>query len=186
MGYRKSIELYIYYLIMCVIVFPISDSTSSKCQTFMTSACNNDEITSWNKINVGKYLRQWLKSVKFEYKWDEVSSTSKSYCKALIMREMPFFANYAPDVISSYGVLLGNILPESYEAYNQIFERQQISDHRIRFKGPVWADLNNHLEWIVETHQNKITARLSPSSILKNGVYYGILDNNEMKLGVYV
>ena len=183
MEYTRYRYVSIFYWVVSITFLSSCDSTSTKCHTFMSSSCKDGQDTSWNKNNVGKYLKEWIKSVKFEYKMDEQSSI-QSYCKALIMREMPFFSNYAPDAVSRYSMLLGNMLPESYENYNQIFERQPNSLITMRFQGPIWADLNNHQDWIVENSESKITARLSPTSILRNGIYYGILDNTEMKLGL--
>ena len=183
MGFKRYRHVSIFYWVAFVTYQSYCDSTSTKCHTFMTSTCKNGQDTSWNKNNVGKYLKEWIKSVKFEYKMHEQSSI-KSYCKALIMREMPFFSNYAPDVVSRYSVIIGNILPESYENYNEIFEGKPNPLITLRFQGPIWADLNNHLEWIVENTESKITAKLSPTSILRNGMYYGILNNTEMKLGL--
>ena len=183
MGFRRYKYVSIFYWVVYVTFLSSCDSTSTKCHTFMTSTCTNGQDSSWNKNNVGKYLKEWIKSVKFEYRMLEQSSI-QSYCKALVMREMPFFTNYAPDAVSRYSILLGNMLPESYENYNEIFEGKPNPLITIHFQGPIWADLNNHLEWIVENDESKITARLSPTSILRNGMYYGILDNTNMILGL--
>ena len=177
-------------LIICIVILFIVTlcpsfciSASTKCHTFMTSTCKDNDITNWNTNNIGKHIKRWIKSIIFEYRKNEQSS-GESNCKALIMKEMPFFSNFAPDVISRYGVVIGNILPKSFESYNKIFDGEPSPTMTIQFQGPIWADLNNHFEWKVESDQEKITARLSLDSILRNGLYYGVLNNNEMKLGM--
>ena len=53
----------------------------------------------------------------------------------------------------------------------------------LQFQGPIWADLNNHFEWSFKYYPDKISAKLSPDAILRNGLYYGFLNNNELKIG---
>ena len=179
----RLLMVFIVYFLILTLCHSFCYSASTKCHTFMTSTCKDNEVTSWNRKHVGKHIKRWIKSIIFEYRRNEQSS-GESNCKALIMKEMPFFSNFAPYVISRYGVMVGNISPRSYESYNKIFEGEASPTMSIQFQGPIWADLNNHFEWIVESDQEKITARLSLDSILRNGLYYGILNNNEMKLGV--
>ena len=187
MGNDKHMLYFIVYIINLMCPQIACTSPSSNCQTFMVSTCPNNKVTKWNKLNVGKHIKRWIKSVSIEYK-TEVQPSSNTGCKALVMREMLFFSNFAQDAVSKYGIILGNIQPQSYQSYNQMFQQNPnpSTDNQLvtfEFQGPIWADLNNHFEWRFEHYPDKISAKLSSDAILRNGLYYGYLNNNELKIG---
>ena len=136
---------------------------------------------------MGKHIKEWIKSVVIEF-YKEEQRSSEIYCKTFIMKEMPFFSRFGPDVISPYGVILGNTLPQKKEIPG--VERSQSEDidssMTLQFDGPVWADLNNDQEWVIDDYPDKKVARLLPDAILRNGLHYGILDNNLMKIGKHL
>ena len=168
---------------LIMLTFFSHNSKSTKCYTSMESKCINNEITKWNTKNVGKHIKEWIRSIEIDY-YPESKPHNELHCKAFIMKEMPFFSQFDPDVISPYGVILGNTLPEDDENHEeQLKESKQNSPTvKLKFDGPVWADLNNE-EWIIEEFENKMRARLSPDAILRNGLYYGVLNNDEMRIG---
>ena len=150
----------------------------------MTSSCKNSEITKWNKKNVGQHIKQWIKSVVIEH-FTNGQPSNEAHCKAFVMKEMPFFSKFDPAIISSYGVIFGNTLHGRSAEFNEESNEanSNSSSMKVHFDGPVWADLNNDYEWIIEDFQTKMTAKLSPDAILRNGLYYGELNNDEMKIG---
>ena len=152
----------------------------------MISNCKSNEITKWNKKNVGQHIKQWIKSVVIEHLTNGQPS-NEAYCKAFVMKEMPFFSNIDPKIISPYGVILGNVFSEQNISLDEeSHEEESISSPmKLQFDGSVWADLNNDHEWIIENFGDKMSAKLSPDAILRNGLYYGELNNNEMKIGNY-
>ena len=103
------------------------------------------------------------------------------------MKEMPFFSIIDPDIISPYGVILGNVLSGQNASLDDESKKEEAvsSSMNLQFDGSVWADLNNDHEWIIEDLEDKMSAKLSPDAILRNGLYYGELNNNEMKIGKY-
>ena len=64
-------------------------------------------------------------------------------------------------------------------------DKHRCIDNMIKPKlyGPIWADLNNRHEWIIDENSKGLSARLSDDAILGNGLYYGSLSGDDMKLG---
>ena len=87
----------------------------------------------------------------------------------------------------NHGVILGNVFSEQNISLDEESQEEESisSPMKLQFDGSVWADLNNDHEWIIENFENKMSAKLSPDAILRNGLYYGKLDNHEMKIGQY-
>ena len=152
----------------------------------MISSCKNDEITKWNKKNVGQHIKQWIKSVVIEHLTNGQPS-NEAHCKAFVMKEMPYFSHFDPEIISQYGAILGNIFSGENVSLDEESkeEESKSSSMKLQFDGPVWADLNNDHEWIIEEFEHKMTAKLSPDAILRNGLYYGELNNDKMKIGKF-
>ena len=152
----------------------------------MISSCKNNEITKWNKKNVGQHIKQWIKSVVIEH-FINGQPSNEAHCKAFVMKEMPFFSHFDPEIISQYGVILGNVFSGENAYLDEESKEEELisSSMKLQFDGSVWADLNNDHEWIIENFEDKMSAKLSPDAILRNGLYYGKLDNHEMKIGQY-
>ena len=49
--------------------------------------------------------------------------------------------------------------------------------------GPIWADLGNEYEWNIRQNAQGGSAGLISDAVLGNGLYYGILNNDQMMLG---
>ena len=166
------------------IVESLENKTSIQCRTNMTSTCADYKITKWNKKDVGRHLKNWIKSVLIEWNANEQSLAGK-HCKAFIVKRNTFFNQYAPDAVSPNVIILAKIKQQNdakttkntFEKYNRNIPNTP------KFYGPIWADLSNSHEWGIERHPNNARARLSPDAILGNGLYYGFLNNDEMKLG---
>ena len=183
---NQNVLIFINYFLLLIIVHFSYISESTKCYTKMISSCKNNEITKWNKKNVGQHIKQWIKSLVIEHLINGQPS-NEAHCKAFVMKEMPFFSIIDPDIISPYGVILGNVLSGQNASLDDESKKEEAvsSSMKLQFDGSVWADLNNDHEWIIEDLEDKMSAKLSPDAILRNGLYYGELNNNEMKIGKY-
>ena len=95
-----------------IILFEIAESlenkTSIQCRINMTSTCANYKITKWNKKDVGRHLKNWIKSILIEWKGKEQSIVG-SHCKAFIVKRNTFFNQYAPDAVSPNVIILAKI-----------------------------------------------------------------------------
>ena len=168
--------VFVCLVFFAIILFNDVDSLSYvslfQCRTYMTSTCPNFEITKWNTKNVGKNLKEWIKSVSIEWK-SQQHLPSGRHCKAFVVKKNSFFYQYAPDVISPNIIILGKLMHD-----NEVGNTKTP-----KLYGPVWADVNNQAEWSIIQHGQGITARLSLEAVLRNGLYYGVLNNNQMKIG---
>ena len=160
------------------------DMSSIQCRTNMTSTCPNYKITKWNTRHVRRHLKEWIKSVSIEWKTDE-PSLGGNHCKAFIMKRNEFFYNYAPDAISPDVIILGKIIQQrDNEKIQSKFQNYKSNiSRKPKLHGPIWADFSNRHEWTIERQPNKLMARLSHDATLGSGLYYGVLTNDEMKLG---
>jgi hypothetical protein len=160
------------------------DISSIQCRTNMTSTCPNYKITNWNTRHVGRHLKRWIRSVSIEWKADE-PSLGGNHCKAFIIKQNAFFYNYAPDAISPDLIILGKINQQNDDEKMQskFQEDKSNKSRKPKLHGPIWADFSNRHEWSIERHPNKVLARLSHDAVMGSGLYYGVLSNDEMKLG---
>ena len=145
-----------------------------KCNMKITSTCPDLTVTKWNTKNVGRKMKKWIKSIKFEGNVEKFDVKSKN-CKAIFVKEDNFFANESPDIFSPETIIIGKLMPQ----YKDMYEKST------KFSGPVWVDMNNRKEWNILFHKNKrkMLAELTDSAILGNGLYYGELDNDQAKIG---
>ena len=166
-------------LLSCVLIFlsvrelfPQSLDTKN-CSSIMTSTCSKFNTTNWNSKHVGQRLKEWIKSVRFKIKLNDYKMEKETQkCKHFFISKNIFFHVYGPDAISDKVMLFGNILKYS----------RTHSMEKVMFDGPVWADLNNPDGWDIKEHpKGVINIRKRPN--LRNGLYYGALNNVQMKLG---
>ena len=54
--------------------------------------------------------------------------------------------------------------------------------NKVTFQGPVWADLNNPAGWDI-IKDSRGVLRVKKKNNLRNGLYYGHLNNQYMKIG---
>ena len=150
-------------------------SSTIKCNMKITSTCPDLTVTKWNTKNVGRKIKKWIKSIKFEGNVEKFDVKSKN-CKAIFVKDDNSFANESPDMFSSETVIIGKLMPQ----YKDVYEKST------KFSGPVWVDMNNRKEWNILFHKNKrkMLAELAETAILGNGIYYGELDNDQAKLGL--
>ena len=149
-------------MIMLMLVESPTITSSSRCSNNITSTCPNYEITNWNKKNIGQNIKEWIKSLRIEWN-PQVPSFGDRQCNTFLIKKHTFFHNYGPDKIPDASMFLGKVMHA-----NEL---------------TVWADLNNREEWIITQNLRKASARLHKKAVLKNGLYYGILNNNQIKLG---
>ena len=152
-----------------------------QCKLNMSSTCPDHDITQWNKKNVGKNLKEWIKSINIEWKYDEYSAGGH-HCKVFLKLKNDVFETYAPGAfdpdILMFGKIENNLQIFRYEKHRHID-----NSRKPRLHGPIWADLNNRHEWIIIKSHQGVSVRLSDDAILGNGFYYGVLGGYEMKLG---
>ena len=53
--------------------------------------------------------------------------------------------------------------------------------------GPIWADMHNGHEWnIKQTPGKHLSAHVSSEALFGNGLYYGTLNNDQLRLGTSI
>ena len=155
------------------IKFPSATSTI-KCNLKMTSTCPEYIKTKWNRKNVGLNLKEWFKSIRIEGKTEKYDIRGR-HCKVIFVQDDRFFPEMLPDFIIPQTVILGKMAPQYKSLYTQ----------STKLYGPVWADINNREEWVINMHNNnqQMHAALAEGAILRNGIYYGVLNNDQVKIG---
>ena len=183
--WRKMRELFILLLFNVITIIHVARSLRSpsqlQCKLNMSSTCPDHDITQWNKKHVGKNLKEWIKSINIEWKYDEYVA-SGHHCKVFLKLKNDVFETYAPGAFDPDILMLGKV-----ESNLKIFEyekhRRIDNSRKPRLHGPIWADLNNRHEWIIIQSHQGVSVKLSDDAILGNGLYYGVLGGYEMKLG---
>ena len=94
------------------------------------------------------------------------------HCKTIVAQKNEYFYNYVPEFYSRNITILGKL---SHDDNGNNSERK-------KFVGPVWADINDQNEWNINQTEEAIS-RLSEKAVFHNGLYYGVLDNEIMKIG---
>ena len=176
---NTKVNLLAIVLLFVVLYIKISLVSSLECYTYMTSTCQNNIITKWNRKNVGKILKEWITSVSIEHRndsaamnWTNQESYSRGkHCKKIAVKRNKFFYKFAPEIYSPSIKILGKLSHED-DGKNLL---------RKKFVGPVWADINDQNEWVI--NRERATFGLSKDAVLHNGLYYGILNNEHMKIG---
>ena len=119
-------------MIMLMLVDSPSITSSSKCSHKITSTCPKYEITKWNKKNIGRKIKEWIKSLRI--KWNpQQPSFGGSQCNTFLIKKHTFFHNYGPDKIPDEAMILGKMMSLSNEL-------TKINNYNVY--GPVWVDLN--------------------------------------------
>ena len=172
-------------LLSLLLYIKISVVSTFECLTYMTSTCQNDKITKWNTKNIAKHLKEWIRSVSVEDINDSREVNSKNqeiynrgkYCKTIAVKRNEYFYRYAPEVYSPNITILGKLSHE--DCGNNSLQKI--------FVGPVWADINHQDEWRTKDDKDGrregVISGLSNDALLHNGLYYGILNNGNMKIG---
>ena len=152
----------------------------------MTSTCPNDVVSKWNKDNVGKNLKEWVRSISIEkvYKKNfKLSGENQhgynkgKHCKTVTISRNKVFSKFDPDLYSPNITILGKVTHDddgkNWEPTNRTFY------------GPVWATINDPYEWYINEKEGEISG-LNQKAKLHNGFYYGVLNNKHMKIGTQV
>ena len=167
-------------LLSLLLYIKVSVLLTFECSTYMTSTCQNNKITKWNHKNIEDNLKEWITSVSVTHlndseamKWKNQGIDSRGkHCKTIAVKRNEFFYRYAPEIYSPNITVLGKLSHED-DGKNPLLKR---------FVGPVWADINDQYEWVIDTREGG-TSGLSNDAVLHNGLYYGVLDNDYMKIG---
>ena len=150
------------------------ENSSIRCRTEIRSICPSNVISNWNSKNVGKELKKWIRSISVEWNVDKFTPNNGLYCKLFTMKPNYFFHKFAPDATSPDVMMIGKIEPPNQTSHYQ----------RPKLVGPIWADMHNGPEWnIEETPGKHLSAHVSSNALLGNGLYYGILNNDQLRLG---
>ena len=171
-----------YHLIIYNLALEPSNNETNKppqCRTEIKSICPNNKVSRWNRINVSKELKKWIRSVSVQWEFDRYIPNDNSHCKMFTMKPNYFFYQFAPDATSLDVMIIGNVEPpnETSKSINTKFQRPKII-------GSIWADMHNGHEWnIKEIPRKRLSAHVSSDAILGNGLYYGVLNNNQLRLG---
>ena len=172
----RLISVFHLFAILCIEINPAS---TFECFTYMNSTCRNNVVGKWNKQHVGRNLKEWIKSVSVE-KLDENTAlswkhqgTRGKHCKTITIKKNDFFSSMAPRIYSSNVTILGKIYHDD--------EGKDWEPEQRRFFGPVWATINDQVEWYIDEKEGVVSG-ISEDARLHNGFYYGILDNKYMKI----
>ena len=179
-------------LILFLIVstrFLFVESLNNKYYSFphanVSSICPNNEITEWNTKNVSHNLRKWIRSVSIEWNDDERVPCGKN-CKVFLMKQNNFLNKYAPTKTSPDIMMIGKMEnTDTIKIKDEQYVTNADGNKPPKLHGPIWTDMHSGTEWnIIHNHQHgKLSGRVKPNALLKNGLYYGVLNNEELKLG---
>ena len=140
------------------------------CSTTMSSTCSGLAVTKWNTKAVEQRLKEWINSLTFTISEHEMESKNK--CIEFFITKNEYFHNYGTDAISDKVMLFGRVLRKDH------FKLM----NKVTFQGPVWADLNNPAGWDI-IKDSRGVLRVKKKNNLRNGLYYGHLNNQYMKIG---
>ena len=186
-GYPKCVRIYCSLFLLFDVLTTLHSIEPSKnppqlqCRVNMTSTCLDYEITKWNQKNIRNKLKEWVRSIAIKWKYNEFL-TSGNHCKVFSKLKNNALEKYAPGAYDPYIIMIGkdasNFAKSKDEKYRSIENTTKPKLH-----GPIWADLNNGYEWIINETLDEISIRLSDDAILGNGLYYGLPSGDNMKLG---
>ena len=155
--------------------------TFPQCRLNMKSTCGNKEIAKWNTKNIARHLKDWIKSISVEWKVQE-TITGGRHCKVFIVKKNSIFEDYAPYFFSPNIVMLGKVMHQNknskYTKYENIDKLK-----RPKFYGPIWADISNEQQWNIRQDAKGGSAGVVSDALLAHGLYYGVLNNDQMRLG---
>ena len=178
---RSSFICFINMTVIPQFTESVKNPSKLQCLVNMNSICPNDKITKWNKKNVGKNLKEWLRSISIEWKYNEYL-IGENDCKVFSKVRHDTFEMYAPGVYDPHIVMFGKDAT-TFNVSNdeQIRRIENTTKHKLR--GPIWADLNNRYQWIINKTLQGVSVRLSDKAVLANGLYFGYLSGDGIQLG---
>ena len=172
---------FILLLFYVITILHAANPSQLQCKLNMSSTCLDHNISQWNKKNVGKNLKEWIKSINMEWKYDEYSANGY-HCKVFLKLKNDVFERYAPGAFDPDILMFGKV-ENNLKIFKYEKNRRIDNSRKPRLHGPIWADLNNCHEWIIDESSKGLSVRLSEDAILGNGLYYGSLSGDDMKLG---
>ena len=170
-----------FVLVMLSFVESSKNFSSFQCRLNMTSTCANNEVNKWNTKNIAKNLKEWIKSIAVEWKVHETIVGGR-HCKVFIVKKNNIFNDFASDFLSPNTVMLGKVMHQNKKSkYTKYENIKKLKTPQLY--GPIWADLGNEYEWNIRQNAQGGSAGLISDAVLGNGLYYGILNNDQMMLG---
>ena len=172
LSFMLAISIVFILLLVQIVVYRVSGFV---CYTRMTSTCPDNVITPWNaNKHVPDNLLQWIKSVTVEVLTKNVAVGK--HCKTITVKKSDFFSKLEWNVYSPNVTILGKVNDKDVGA--------DINPKQRAFIGPIWATINDQFEWKLENPwKNVAKAKLDTKAVLHNGLYYGAIDNDEMRIG---
>ena len=98
-------------------------------------------------------------------------------CKTLSITENHVFLNMDPETYAPEGVILGKVVQGDDDEISLSLKER-------KFVGPVWATLNDLFDWDTDIKEGSIKSLKAGTHKLHNGLYYGALNNAQLKIGI--
>ena len=175
-----SRSLFDIFKVLVWISFLIESISSFNCYNFINSTCSYGTVTEWNTKDIGNVLTYWFKSISIENNKEDAVMTRNSKgitCKTLSVTENHVFLNMDPETYAPEGVTLGKVLHDDDGEIS-------LNPKERKFVGPVWATLNDLFDWDTDIKGGSIHSLKAGTHRLHNGLYYGVLNNTQMKIGI--
>ena len=155
------------------------------CLTYATSTCPNNVVTAWNKKDIGKSLALWIRSVHIDkidqdtatYWNNQVYPYRGKHCKTITIKRNEYFANMVPYMFTPHITILGKVAHDD--------DGKDFQPKTRKFLGPIWASMNDKEGELYKNNIGDIFG-YSKDAELRNGLYYGILNNEKMTLGMHI
>ena len=182
----KKVNKTVFTRIFFILLLVIDVASSFECFTSITSTCDNNVVTAWNKRNVFKQLKTWIKSVRINrineshpnsLENDRYNTQGRN-CKTISVKKNDIFTSMAPEMFSDDITILGKVTHDD--------DGKSWTPKQRKFVGPIWATVNDQFEWYIDgVHLEGTgeTSKLIEGARMHNGFYYGTLDNEQMKIG---
>ena len=111
------------------------------------------------------------------------------YCKTIAITKNDIYTDMVPELFS-------NDVSDENDYYrntilgktNQTDDGEDLKPNERRFAGPVWALISDQYEWNIggaDTSSTRKAKSLFDGTKLHNGFYYGNINNDLMKIGIY-
>ena len=139
-------------------------------------------VTEWNTRDIGKILTNWFKSISIENNKKEcvMIASIGNNCKTLSITENHVFLNMDSETYAPEGVTLGKVLHDDDKDDGKI----SLNTKERKFVGPVWATLNDLFDWDTDIKEGAVHSLKAEPHRLHNGLYHGVLNNTQMRIGI--
>ena len=151
----------------------------------VSSICPNNDITKWNTKNVSQILKEWIKSVSIQWNADERVPCER-HCKIFAMKPNYFVDEYAPNKTFPDIMMIGKV-EDIYKSKmkNKKYGTNTEINKPAKLHGPIWMDIHSGYNWDINHNQQhgKLSGQIKSRALFLSGLYYGALNNEQLKLG---